>query len=88
MGELNHSDHFPRKFRPFVRKEINEKTKKFFNSRLEQTGFEPALNISADKGTNVHRSRQFTTVKACIPDSPNLINSIFLGQPVVKEHDG
>ena len=88
MGELNHSDQFPRKFRPFVRKEINEKTKKFFNSRLEQTGFEPALNISADKGTNVHRSRQFTTVKACIPDSPNLINSIFLGQPVVKEHDG
>ena len=56
----------------------------FFNSRLEQTGFEPALNISAD----VYRSHQFTTAKSCVPDSTNLINSIFLGEPVVKKHDG
>ena len=78
MGDLNHSDQFPRKFRPFVKDEINGKLKTFFNS----------LNIAADKGTNVHRSRQFTTAKTCIPNSPNLISSIYLGQPVVKEHDG
>ena len=71
-----------------MRKEIHEKTKQFLNTRLEQTGFYPALNISADKGTNVHRSHQFTTAKSCIPNSPNLINSIFLGEPVVKHHDG
>ena len=88
MGDINHSDQFPRKFRPFVKREIRNRTKKFLNSRLEQTGFEPALNISADKGTNVHRSRQFTTVKTCVPDSPNLINSVFLGHPVVKHHAG
>ena len=88
LGDLNHSDQFPRKFRPFVKSEIHERTKTFFNSRLEQTGFKPALNISADKGTNVHRSRQFTTIKTCVPDSPNLISSIFLGEPVVKKHDG
>ena len=88
MGDLNHSDQFPRKFRPFVKREIHNRTKKFLNTKLEQTGFEPALNISADKGTNVHRSRQFTTVEACIPDSPNLINSVFLGHPVVKQHAG
>ena len=46
------------------------------------------MDISADKGTNVHRSRQFTTAKCCLPNSPNLINSIFLGEPVVKHHDG
>ena len=88
MGDLNHSDQFPRKFRTFVRNEIHTKTKQFFNSRLEQTGFEPAINISADKGTDVHRSRQFRTAKACVPNSPNLISSIFLGQPVAKEHHG
>ena len=33
-------------------------------------------------------TRQFTTVKACVPNSPNLINSIYLGEPVVNEHDG
>ena len=55
---------------------------------MEQTGVEPALNISANKGTNIHRSRQFTTVKFCVPNSPNLINSIYLGEPVVNEHDG
>ena len=88
MGEINHSDQFPRKFRPFVQKQIHERTKTFLNNRLEQTGFEPSLNISADKGTNIHRSRQFTTVKTCVPNSPNLISNIFLGEPVVKEHDG
>ena len=88
MGDINHSDQFPRKFRPFVRNEVHNRTKLFLNTKLEQTGFEPALNISADKGTNVHRSRQFTTVKTCVPDSPNLINPIFIGQPVVKHHAG
>ena len=52
MGDINHSDQFVRKFRPYVRREIHEKTKEFLNSRLEQTGFYPALNISADKGKN------------------------------------
>ena len=58
------------------------------NSKLEQTGFEPAINISADKGTNIHRTRQFTTAKTCVPNSPNLINSVFLGHPIVKHHSG
>ena len=48
MGDFNHSDQFPRKFRPFVQDEINGKLKTFFNSKLEQTGFEPSLNIAAD----------------------------------------
>ena len=34
LGNLNHSDQFPRKFRPFVKSEIHERTKTFFNSRL------------------------------------------------------
>ena len=28
LGNLNHSDQFPRKFRPFVKSEIHERTKK------------------------------------------------------------
>ena len=56
MGGMNHKDHFPRMFRPFVRDEIHNNTKSFLTTKLAQTGFEPADNISADKGTNVHRS--------------------------------
>ena len=60
----------------------------FFNSRLEQTGFRSPVNVQADKGTNCHRTRQFTSVMTIVPGSPNLITFIYLGQPVVKEHDG
>ena len=44
--------------------------------------------MQADKGTNCHRTRQFTSVVTIIPESPNLLNVIYLGQPVVKNHDG
>ena len=40
LGDINHSDQFPRTFRPFVRREIRNRTKEFLNSSLEQTGFE------------------------------------------------
>ena len=46
------------------------------------------LNILADKGTNCHRTRQFTMVVVVVPDSPQLLTPIYLGQPVVKQHDG
>ena len=88
IGDLNHSRRFIGNFRPYVAKEIQNRTKKFFNTRLEQTGFRPPLNIAADKGTNVHRTRQFTIVITIVPNSKNLLNPIYIGQPVVKSHNG
>ena len=88
IGDLNHSRNFARNYRPFVAKEILKRSKIFFCSRLDQTGFRPPLNIVADKGTNVHRTRQFTAVITVVPNSENLINPIYIGQPVVKVHNG
>ena len=86
MGEINNSKNFPEKFLPHVTKEVNKLVGEFFQNRLKQTGLLPAMNFQAGKGTNVHRSRQFSTVVVVFPDSKILLVNIFLGQPVVKNH--
>ena len=55
---------------------------------MKQTGFKPPINVQADKGTNCHRTRQFTSLITIIPGSPALLTYIYLGQPVVKQQDG
>ena len=55
---------------------------------LKNTGFKPPVNVQADKGTNYHRTRQFTSVVTIVPGASNPITFVYLGQPVVKEHDG
>ena len=87
-GDLNHSKHFPDKFRPYVAKEIRKRTVQFLTSRMIQTGFLPAINIQADKGTTVHNTRQFTTAAVVVPGSESLIINLYLGQPTVKNHTG
>ena len=72
---------------PFVSEQVTERLKSFFSSRLDHTGFKPPVNFQADKGTNVHRSRQFTSVVIAVPESPKLLTYIYLDQPVVKSHD-
>lgn len=88
LGDINHSKEFYSDYMPYVSKAVSGRVKIFFESRLEQTGFSPPLNVQADKGTNCHRTRQFTSVITIVPESPNLLNVIYLGQPVVKNHDG
>ena len=88
LGDLNHSKHFPEKFRPYVAQEIRRRTVKYVSNRLEQTGFLPAINVQADKGTTVHSTRQFTTVALVVPGSEALITNMYLGQPIVKCHTG
>ena len=88
LGNINHSKEFYSEYMPYVSNEISGQVKRFFKSRLEQTGFRPPLNLQADEGTNCHRTRQFTSVVTIVPDSPSLLSVIYLGQPVVKKHDG
>ena len=88
MGDINHSKNFVDKFRPYVSDEVHKRTASFLTTRLVQTGYLPPLNIQADKGTNVHRTRQFLSVITVIPDSDCLLGCIYVGQPVVKAHDG
>ena len=88
VGEINHSQKFYSNFMPFVSQQVTERLKSFFSSRLDHTGFKPPVSLQADKGKNVHRSRQFTSVLTVVPESPKLLTYIYLGQLVVKSHDG
>ena len=88
LGDINHSKQFYSDFMPYVSKEITSKMKTYFESRLDQTGLKPPVNVQDDKGTNCHRTRQFTSVVTIVPDSQNLLVVIYLGQPIVKKHDG
>ena len=88
LGDINHSKNFVDKFRPHLAAEVHRRMSNFVTTRMEQTGHFPALNVQADKGTSVHRTRQFITATTVVPDSENLINVVYVGQPVVKNHDG
>ena len=83
VRDINHSSEFHSNFMSFVSEQVTEKLKSFFSSRLEHTGFKPPVNLQADKGTNVHITRQFTSVITVVPESPKLLTYIYLGQPVV-----
>ena len=88
MGDLNHSHNFPPKYRPFVAKEIHKRMSSFLTSRMPQTGNLPPINVGVDKGTNKHRTRQFMTALTVVPDAEKLLQPIYIGQPIVKDHTG
>ena len=88
VGDINHSLEPSSNFMPFVSEQVIERLKSFFSSRLDHTGFKLPVNLQADKGTNVHRTRQFTSVVTVVLESPKLLTYIYLDHPVVKRHDG
>ena len=88
VGDINHSSEPSSNFMPFVSEQVIERLKSFFSSRLDHTGFKLPVNLQADKGTNVHRTRQFTSVVTVVLESPKLLTYIYLDHPVVKRHDG
>ena len=75
-------------FIPFVSEQVTERLKSFFSSRLDHTGCKPPVNLQADKRTNIHRAGQFTSVMTVAPESSKLLTYMYLGQSVVKSHDG
>lgn len=84
IGDINHSKDFVKKLLPEFAKHIKGRVKKFITTTLPQTGHLPAVNTAADKATYKHRSRQFVSLTTIVPDSPGLIQMIFVGIPVVK----
>ena len=88
VGGINHSSEFYSNFMPFVSEQVTERLKSFFSSRLDHTGCKPPVNLQADKRTNIHRAGQFTSVMTVAPESPKLLTYMYLGQSVVKSHDG
>ena len=88
VGDISHGSELYSNFMTFVSEQVTESIKIFFSSRPDPTGFKPPVNLQANKGTNVHIIRQFTSVVTLIPESPKLLTYIYLGHPVVKSHDG
>ena len=73
VGDINHSSEFYSNLMPFVSEQVTQSLKRFFSSRLDHTGFKPPVNLQADNGTNVHRSRQFTSVVTVVLESLRLL---------------
>ena len=71
VGDINHSSEFYSNLMPFVSEQVTQSLKRFFSSRLDHTGFKPPVNLQADNGTNIHRSRQFTSVVTVVLESLN-----------------
>ena len=72
----------------FVSEQVTERLMSFFSSHLDHTGCKPPVTLQADKGTNVHRTRQYTSVVTVVPESHKWLTYICFGQLVVKSHDG
>ena len=79
VGDINHSKEFYFNFRSYVASEKQNCLKTFFTSQMRPTEFLPPLNIQADKGTNCHRTWQFTSVITVIPDSKEVITNDYFG---------
>ena len=88
IGNINHSRHFPRQFLPFVADVIKKRKVKFLSSRMVQTGFRPALAITADLATFQLKCRHFTAAIVCVPDAEDLLQVCYLDQPVIGPRAG
>ena len=87
-GTINHSEKFPPAVLPYFAVAIKLKKVKFLTRPLIQTSFRVTIKIVADKDTRKHRTRQLVLFITIVPDSPNLIQPIYLGHPVVSDHTG
>ena len=76
VGGINHSKDFPVKYRQFVAAEVYQNLLKFLNTRMEQAGFKPPINVQA----NCQRTRQFTSLITIVPGS--CVVDIYLPGPI------
>ncbi len=60
----------------------------FIDTGLLQTGHILALNITAEKATYKHHTRQFLSCVTVVPGAEELLQVISFGQPIVKGHKG
>ena len=88
VGDINHSSSFPANFLPHVSKVIMDLLKSHLSTRMVQTSFLPVINITADKATWKHETRQGIGLVTVVPDSEKVLQGFVLGFPVVTAHKG
>ena len=81
VGDINHSKNFPQKFVFSCAKAVQQRVSTHLSSRLVATGCRPPVNIIADKFTHQHVMRQLVGAVTLVPDSPQLIQALYLGAP-------
>ena len=79
---------FAKNFLPDVSNTVRNRLKAFTNNVLIQTGFQPSLKSIAYKTTWKHRTRQFIMFVTIVLDSDQLIQTLYLGHPIIKSHNG
>lgn len=85
VGNINNSEIFVRKFRPELAEVVRQIKTKFLSTPLKATGFLPPGSFTADGATFKKRSRQFAGFTVPVPDSKELIQSIFLAADLLTD---
>ena len=88
MGDINHSDKFPRAFLKSVASIVKQKIKKYLKKDLKSTGFKPPVKLVADKDTYKHRTRQIISLITVFPQAKDFIQHVYIAHPVVTKHSG
>ena len=78
VGDLNHSFNFVRKWSQSCSRVIERRVQTFFSSRLPQTGQKPKAKVNTDSATWQHRTRDVVGLTTVVPDSPKLIQSLYI----------
>lgn len=84
VGDINHSLEPCSKLMSFLSEQVTERLKSLFRSRLDHTWCNPSVNLQANKGKNVYRKRQFTSVVTVVSKSPKLLTYVYLRHLTVK----
>ena len=88
VGDINHSCRYVEKFLIHCASAVRKRVSGYLNSRLVATNSKPPVNIIMDKFTHQHVTRQLVGVITIVPDSPQLIQALYLGAPrYVKKND-
>ena len=85
VGNINNSEIFVRKFRPELAAVVRQMKQKFLSSPLKATGCLPPFSFTADGATFKKISNQFMGINGPVPDSKDLIQSIFLAADHLTE---
>lgn len=88
--QLTHSKRFINEFRTAAASTIYNALKNYLASPLPCTGRPPPVVVACDKMTEKHRTGQLTSIGTIQhkASATNLVNTYFLGSPIVRAHDG
>jgi hypothetical protein len=88
VGNANHSREFARLLVDSIHEEMFHGLKNYVSSPLQLTERLPPVAVITDKVTIQHRTCQLHGLILVVPDSPNLLQPVFIDMPTVRDHSG